>query len=88
MRPHLPQFVDRVDIGNNGVMTCALQPLEFKPLAEAFLIDCLRSAVGRREVASGVLYSRTLLSENCVLLSSVDVNPYVVVLMKSRLQVK
>ena len=49
-RPHLPQFVDRVDIGNNGVMTRALQPLECylpKPLAEAFLIDCL-AAVGRR----------------------------------------
>jgi len=75
-RPHLPQFVDRVDIGNNGVMTRALQP---QPRS---------GAVGRREVASGVLYSRTLLSEDCVVLSSVDVNPYVVVLMKSRLQVK
>ena len=41
-RPHLPQFVDRVDIGNNGVMTRALQPVECylpRPLAEAFLID-------------------------------------------------
>lgn len=46
-----PAIVDRVDIGNNGVITRALQPLEChlpKPLAEAFLIDCLRAAVGRR----------------------------------------
>jgi len=27
VKPHVPQFVDRVDIGNNGVMPRALQPL-------------------------------------------------------------
>lgn len=48
-RPHLPQFVDRVDMGNNGVMTRALQPLEcYLPKAvSGGLPDRLCSGRGR-----------------------------------------
>ena len=45
------------------------------------------SSQGRKRANLHVLYSQALLSEDCVV-SSVDVNPYVVVLMESRLQVK